>query len=372
MIYITLVAGVVLAPFMVIGGWARRRSRDFGPFFVYAGLLFAFSAIVSAVHVPGGTFIHSAIALAPFSYILALEGVAVAVAWVARRRSVVGRRRTASRIFTGAVVGFAVVVRRRGSLVGPRRLGRIVARRGGGRRDDADRGRRRRRGPRHVDRRRRRRSTGRTTAGVVLVNDPIDTIERGRARLRHRAGSSSMREESVPAAAPILAGEPAGWVGPPLSTGIAGPDGLPAGARLVTRREAVLTAAAGCSSWRWSPAIVVASVIVFPKPEDTAYYVGVARNLVEGRGLVTDALWSFATPDLVIPHPAFEVWLPLPTFLAAIPMAILGTTFQAAQVSSVLIGRARAGPGLAARVRTSPRNAACRPAGRGPWPSASG
>ena len=84
--------------------------------------------------------------------------------------------------------------------------------------------------------------------------------------------------------------------------------------------------------------IVAASVIVFPKPEDTAYYFGVARNLVEGRGLVTDALWSFHTPDLAIPHPAFEVWLPLPSFLAAIPMALLGPTFAAAQVSSVLVG----------------------------------
>ena len=62
--------------------------------------------------------------------------------------------------------------------------------------------------------------------------------------------------------------------------------------------------------------------IVFPKPEDTAYYVGVARNLLEGRGLVSDALWSYQTPPLVFPRPAFEVWLPLPTFLAAIPMAI--------------------------------------------------
>jgi hypothetical protein len=81
-----------------------------------------------------------------------------------------------------------------------------------------------------------------------------------------------------------------------------------------------------------------AAQIVFPKPEDTAYYVGVARNLLEGRGLVSDALWSFQTPPLVFPRPAFEVWLPLPTFLAAIPMAALGTTFAAAQVSSVLIG----------------------------------
>ena len=96
----------------------------------------------------------------------------------------------------------------------------------------------------------------------------------------------------------------------------------------MTRREAILTAL-GLFVAALVARIVVASVIVFPKPEDTAYYVGVARNLLEGRGLVTDALWSFATPDLVIPHPAFEVWLPLPTFLAAIPMAFLGTTFQA-------------------------------------------
>lgn len=81
-----------------------------------------------------------------------------------------------------------------------------------------------------------------------------------------------------------------------------------------------------------------AAQIVFPKPEDTAYYVGVARNLLEGRGLVSDALWSYATPPLVFPRPAFEVWLPLPTLLAAIPMALLGTTFAAAQVSSVLLG----------------------------------
>lgn len=81
-----------------------------------------------------------------------------------------------------------------------------------------------------------------------------------------------------------------------------------------------------------------AGEVIFPKPEDTAYYVGVARNLVEGRGLVSDALWSYGTPPLVFPRPAFEVWLPLPTFLAAIPMAIVGPTFQAAQAVSVLIG----------------------------------
>jgi hypothetical protein len=81
-----------------------------------------------------------------------------------------------------------------------------------------------------------------------------------------------------------------------------------------------------------------AAQIVFPKPEDTAYYVGVARNLLEGRGLVSDALWSYQTPPLIFPRPAFEVWLPLPTFLAAVPMALFGLTLPAAQVSSVLVG----------------------------------
>ncbi len=107
MIYTTLVAGFVLAPFMVIGGWARRRSLDFGPFFIYAALLFGFSALVSAVHVPGGTFIHSAVALAPHSYVLALEGIALAVAWAATRRPT-WHVATATTAFTGAALVVAV------------------------------------------------------------------------------------------------------------------------------------------------------------------------------------------------------------------------------------------------------------------------
>lgn len=105
----------------------------------------------------------------------------------------------------------------------------------------------------------------------------------------------------------------------------------------MSRREAVLSALAV-----FIIALVVrawaATQITFPRPEDVAYYVGVARNLIEGRGLVTDAIWSFQTPPLVFPRPAFEVWLPLPSFLVAAPMAIAGTTFAAAQVSSVVVG----------------------------------
>jgi len=68
-IYAVMVGGVILVPFMLIGGWLRRRSMDFAPALLYGGILFAFNALVFAVHVPGGTFIHSAIGLAPHTYV---------------------------------------------------------------------------------------------------------------------------------------------------------------------------------------------------------------------------------------------------------------------------------------------------------------
>ena len=105
----------------------------------------------------------------------------------------------------------------------------------------------------------------------------------------------------------------------------------------MSRREALLSAV-GVFVIALLTRVFFAAQIVFPKPEDTAYYVDVAANLLAGRGLVFDALWSYATEPLVVPRAAFEVWLPLPTFLAAVPMAMLGPTFQAAQVSSVIVG----------------------------------
>ena len=96
---------------------------------------------------------------------------------------------------------------------------------------------------------------------------------------------------------------------------------------------------------------VVALAVPFPASEDSAYYVGVARNLLEGNGLVSNAMWSYATPPLVLPKPAFELWMPMATFVAAIPMALFGTTFGAAQVGSVVLGAAAAPMTLADRAR---------------------
>jgi len=212
-IYITLVAGVVLAPLMVVGGWARRRSDDLRPFFVYAGILFAFSALISAVHVPGGTFIHSAVALAPYSYILALEGVAVSVAWVAARRHTWDAS-AATRIFSAAIVGFAVVCAVFGTLVVHgawdlrRERGLAVAAvldaEGGPLSDRVM----------SIDAASTRYWSGR--GGVVLVNDPVDTV-RAVAEAYDIRWLVLDRGESSPVAGPILAGDRPAWVGPPIA-----------------------------------------------------------------------------------------------------------------------------------------------------------
>ncbi len=215
MIYVTLVAGFVLAPFMVVGAWLRGRSLDFGPFFIYAALLFAFSALVSAIHVPGGTFIHSAIALAPHSYILALEGIVAAVLWVAARRPA-WEPDAATRVFTGAAVAFSMIAAIGGAAfvhqawadsrakfqrvadaldrVGAAASARVMS----------------------IDAAGTKYWTGR--GGVVLVNDPQPTIETV-ARAYEIDWMVLDREDSVAPLAPILDGGPRpAWLGDPILT----------------------------------------------------------------------------------------------------------------------------------------------------------
>jgi hypothetical protein len=220
-IFTTLVAGGVLLPFMVVGGWAKRRSVDFGPFLTYAAILFAFSALVSAVHVPGGTFIHSAVALAPHGFLLALEGVAVAVAWLAARRRRWDRE-TATRVFVGAAVAFAIVIALPGALAVQGRWDRERAERRAvaaaldlaGAAPDAR--------LMSIDAAGYRYYTGR--GGVVTPNDPIETIEEV-ARAYRIEWLVIERDDAVSALGPVFAGETRpSWIGPML-IGIPGPGG---------------------------------------------------------------------------------------------------------------------------------------------------
>ncbi len=212
MIFSVLVGVLVLIPPMLVGAWHRRRSPDFGPYFAYAILLFAFSALVSAVHVPGGTFIHSAVALAPQGYILALEGIVVAIGWIAARRSA-WRPATASRVFSSVAIGFTILAAGFGAVsvhatwsdkrermddvataldqAGAPMTDRVMS----------------------IDAAGYRYAAGRP--GVVLVNDPLDTIH----QVAQAYGIQWLvleRDDGVSAVGPILDGDVPEWLEPPI------------------------------------------------------------------------------------------------------------------------------------------------------------
>ncbi len=127
---------------------------------------------------------------------------------------------------------------------------------------------------------------------------------------------------------------------PPCGPGAAlspGGSGRPPASWRPSRREAWLSAGlvflAALAVRAWA-----AAQVPYPIPEDTAYYWGVARALAEGRGFVSDAIWSYATPardpvsgafGLFFPRPAFEIWLPLPSLLGLGAMLVAGSTAYA-------------------------------------------
>ncbi len=223
-IFTVLVGGVLLLPFMIVGGWARRRSPDFAPFLLYALILFAANAVVFAVHVPGGTFIHSAIGLAPHAYVLALEGIALVVAWTARRRPAWDVEQ-ATRFFTLAAVAFALVAAVGGTITthAAWRARADEHRFAAGALDAS--------GAARTDRVMSIDASGTLywsgRGGVVLVNDPLDTIERV-ARAYGIRWLILQRDDSVPAMAGVLDGRSRPtWIGPPVATLPAAPDGAP-------------------------------------------------------------------------------------------------------------------------------------------------
>jgi 4-amino-4-deoxy-L-arabinose transferase-like glycosyltransferase len=108
-IFAAMPLAFVLVPFLLIGAIVRRRDPWYLPWLIYAAVLFAFAAIVSAVHVPYGTFLHSAVALIPHAYLLSLIGLAAVVRWVAVRRTSWDADK-ATRNFSVMVVGIVMAV----------------------------------------------------------------------------------------------------------------------------------------------------------------------------------------------------------------------------------------------------------------------
>ncbi len=86
--------------------------------------------------------------------------------------------------------------------------------------------------------------------------------------------------------------------------------------------------------------LLVAGELPYPTTEPAVYYFDVARNLLAGEGLVSHGVWSYATLPLEVPKPAFELWLPMGSFVSVATMATMGSSFWAAQVGGALLGAA--------------------------------
>ena len=244
--FAVIICSVVLLPFVFVGGWLRRRSIDFGPWFLYVGLVFLGAMLLYPLHVPGGAFIHSAVGLESHAYILALEGVAAGVAWIARRRPAWNEAKAAP-IFVGAIVALTVataalyaipVQRTWAESRAPRlALASQLDRLGVGRDDRLL----------TIDAAGFKYFTGR--GGVVTPDDPIETIE-AVARAYRTRWLVLERDQAARALAPVLRGESRpGWIGAPVFS-VAATDGGPP--RLALYPVCVEAADSRCSSFATS------------------------------------------------------------------------------------------------------------------------
>ncbi|MEO8437877.1 MAG: glycosyltransferase family 39 protein [Chloroflexota bacterium] len=105
--FTVFIASLILVPFIVWGAWWRRHSDDVLPWFLYVAIMFLGATLLFPLHVPGGAFIHSAVGMGPYAYILALEGVAALVVAIARRRPAWDPAR-AIPIFSWTIVGLVI------------------------------------------------------------------------------------------------------------------------------------------------------------------------------------------------------------------------------------------------------------------------
>ena len=108
-IFAVLICSVVLVPFLLVGIVARRRDPAFQPWFAYTFVLFAGATFLYPVHVPGGTFIHTAIGLAPHAAILSVEGIIVLVGLISARRGT-WNRDAAGGVFLWGIVALVIAV----------------------------------------------------------------------------------------------------------------------------------------------------------------------------------------------------------------------------------------------------------------------
>jgi hypothetical protein len=78
--------------------------------------------------------------------------------------------------------------------------------------------------------------------------------------------------------------------------------------------------------------------VTFPPLDDPAFYLITAENLVSGRGLEVDVLWSYHTLYPTVTHPSHEVWMPLTTGLIAAVFSVAEPSLRMGQLPGLILG----------------------------------
>jgi hypothetical protein len=86
-------------------------------------------------------------------------------------------------------------------------------------------------------------------------------------------------------------------------------------------------------------------VVTFPPSDESAFYLTTAENILSGRGLEVDTLWSYQFPFQEVTHPSHEHWMPLTTALLAAAFAVqrtlvgaIETSLRIAQMPGLVLG----------------------------------
>lgn len=70
---------------------------------------------------------------------------------------------------------------------------------------------------------------------------------------------------------------------------------------------------------------------------DASYTQHVGANLARGRGFTQDIVWNYLEEQKTIPQPSNLYWLPLPSLLSGMAMAVFGISYRAAQLPFILL-----------------------------------
>jgi 4-amino-4-deoxy-L-arabinose transferase-like glycosyltransferase len=82
---------------------------------------------------------------------------------------------------------------------------------------------------------------------------------------------------------------------------------------------------------------LMAATIRHPGYTDAYYYFNAGQRLVTGQGLTDAAIWTYLGDPPALPAPAHLYWMPLPSLIAALGMALGGPSFDAAQIPFVVL-----------------------------------